>query len=191
MRRGPPVACSTRRSLPEIAGDAARFFDPTDLRAIAAATADLLDEPALRRDAVARGRKQVTRFSWRALCPWHPGRLPRRPWMDGAPRARVLWLTPEPPRPTGGTGGQTRQFHLLRRLVERGDDLTVVAPVHPTDREGTEGSASRGIVLRALHRPRSLVRARCCARSAAGLSSVPAAGRRPVTAWQADVFWTR
>ena len=36
---------------------------------------------------------------------------------------RVLWLTPELPYAPGGTGGSTRQFHLLRALAERGHDV--------------------------------------------------------------------
>ena len=43
---------------------------------------------------------------------------------------RVLWLTPELPFAPGGTGGSTRQFQIIRVLIERGHDVDVVAPVH-------------------------------------------------------------
>src|SRR3954466_11158027 len=42
---------------------------------------------------------------------------------------RIVHLTPELPAAAGWTGGATRQFHLLRRLAERGHDIVVVAPV--------------------------------------------------------------
>ena len=139
MRRDVPVACSNATSLPEIAGDAALLFDPTDVRAIEAAIERLLDDPELRRDLVARGRKQVTRFSWRGcargtLAAYRGEALDGRGASSEGPVADARAAR----RPAGGTGGQTRQFHLMRRLVERGDDLEVVAPVHPIDREATD-----------------------------------------------------
>jgi glycosyltransferase involved in cell wall biosynthesis len=64
MQRGVPVACSDRTSLPEVAGDAAIYFDPTDVDAIAAAIRRLMGDAALRERLVAAGRRQVERFSW-------------------------------------------------------------------------------------------------------------------------------
>jgi len=64
MARGVPVACSDRSSLPEVAGDAALLFDPTDPAAIAGAIETLLSdgEVALRlRDA---GRARAAEFTW-------------------------------------------------------------------------------------------------------------------------------
>src|SRR2546430_13058030 len=40
MRRGVPVACSRASALPEVAGDAARYFDPTDVGDIGDALID-------------------------------------------------------------------------------------------------------------------------------------------------------
>jgi glycosyltransferase involved in cell wall biosynthesis len=64
MARGVPVACSNAGALPEVAGDAARLFDPRDPRAIAAAVASLLDDDALAAELVRRGREQVAGFTW-------------------------------------------------------------------------------------------------------------------------------
>ena len=57
MARGVPVACSDRRSLPEVAGDAALAFDPEDVDAIRAAIERLLGDAARR--AAARGRPRA------------------------------------------------------------------------------------------------------------------------------------
>ena len=46
MACGCPVACSVAASLPEVCGDAARYFSPDDPEEIAAAVADVLDDPA-------------------------------------------------------------------------------------------------------------------------------------------------
>ncbi len=64
MRRGLPVACSDTTSLPEIAGDAALLFDPTDVGAIRAATERLLTDDALHADLAERGRERAAQFSW-------------------------------------------------------------------------------------------------------------------------------
>ena len=64
MRFGCPVACSRAASLPEIAGEAALFFDPRDPADIAAALRQLLAQPELRKEFAARGLKQAARFSW-------------------------------------------------------------------------------------------------------------------------------
>ncbi len=64
MNSGCPVICSNVTSLPEIAGDAALFIDPTDPSALAEAILRLLTQPALREELIKRGRVQSTKFSW-------------------------------------------------------------------------------------------------------------------------------
>jgi glycosyltransferase involved in cell wall biosynthesis len=66
MRRGLPVACSDATSLPEVAGDAALYFDPTETDAIQAALERLLADPNLRERLSAAGRVQAKKFSWEA-----------------------------------------------------------------------------------------------------------------------------
>ena len=63
MACGCPVACSNAGALPEIAGDAARLFDPRDPAAIAEAVRDVLDAPQEWR---ARGLARAAGFSWQA-----------------------------------------------------------------------------------------------------------------------------
>jgi glycosyltransferase involved in cell wall biosynthesis len=66
LRRGTPVACSSASSLPEVAGEAALYFDPLDTEAIAAAMRQLLSDAALRERLVAAGPGQAARFNWDA-----------------------------------------------------------------------------------------------------------------------------
>lgn len=66
MQRGVPVACSNTSSLPEVAGDAALTFDPTDTSAIVQAVERLFDDAALRDQLVERGRARAERFTWQA-----------------------------------------------------------------------------------------------------------------------------
>jgi glycosyltransferase involved in cell wall biosynthesis len=65
MAAGVPVVSSDAASLPEVYGDAALGIDPTDEAAMAEAIARVLDDDALARDLVERGRRNLTRFSWR------------------------------------------------------------------------------------------------------------------------------
>ncbi|MBA3365502.1 MAG: glycosyltransferase family 4 protein [Actinobacteria bacterium] len=68
MASGCPVAASTAGALPEICGDAARLFDPTAPEEIAAAIADVLDDPG---GYVARGLERAALFSWDACAHRH------------------------------------------------------------------------------------------------------------------------
>ena len=68
MACGCPVACSNATSLPEVAGDAARLFDPRDADEIAAAVADVLDDPE---PWIARGLERAKRFTWDACARAH------------------------------------------------------------------------------------------------------------------------
>ena len=103
---------------------------------------------------------------------------------------RILHLTPELPDWPGGTGGATRQFHLLRRLVELGHEVTVVAPVGPREHAGITALESAGIGLRHFLRPRSRVRETLDALGREPLLA-PTAAVRPVLAWQVSVFWAQ
>jgi glycosyltransferase involved in cell wall biosynthesis len=64
MRRGTPVACSNTSSLPEVAGDAALLFDPTDPAAITASIERLLGDAAEADRLRAAGRARAARFTW-------------------------------------------------------------------------------------------------------------------------------
>lgn len=64
MERGVPVACSNTTSLPEVAGDAAELFDPTDTAAIGAAMARIIDNPELRASLIKRGHERAAEFTW-------------------------------------------------------------------------------------------------------------------------------
>jgi len=64
MACGAPVACSATSSLPEVAGDAALFFDPTDVEAMAVTLTRALAEPDLRRALREQGLARARQFSW-------------------------------------------------------------------------------------------------------------------------------
>lgn len=64
MRYGVPVVCANTSSLPEVAGDCARFVDPLDVNDIAGGMLELLTDSD-RMAALARaGRISAERFSW-------------------------------------------------------------------------------------------------------------------------------
>jgi glycosyltransferase involved in cell wall biosynthesis len=65
MQRGTPVACARISSLPEVAGDAARYFDPYDEDDISAALIDVIGDPILRARLAEAGRAQAAQFTWR------------------------------------------------------------------------------------------------------------------------------
>jgi glycosyltransferase involved in cell wall biosynthesis len=64
MLRGLPVACSDLPVLREVAGGAARYFDPTSEPAAAAAISSLVDDPAAAADLGALGLRRAEDFSW-------------------------------------------------------------------------------------------------------------------------------
>ena len=66
MRREVPVACSRASALPEVAGDAAHYFDPYDVTDIARAVNELLDDGELAGRLVALGRERSATFTWEA-----------------------------------------------------------------------------------------------------------------------------
>jgi glycosyltransferase involved in cell wall biosynthesis len=66
MGRGLPIACSNVSAMPEVAGEAARYFDPSSVEAIAAALIALLADRPLREELSARGRARVAELTWQA-----------------------------------------------------------------------------------------------------------------------------
>jgi glycosyltransferase involved in cell wall biosynthesis len=64
MVRGTPVACSRIGPLEEVAGEAALYFEPTDVEAIAHAIESLLRNPDLRRQLAENGQARAKRFTW-------------------------------------------------------------------------------------------------------------------------------
>ena len=59
-----PVIASNTTSLPEVAGDAALFVDPSDIKGIAEAMHKLAEEPLLRKSLIEKGRIQRQKFNW-------------------------------------------------------------------------------------------------------------------------------
>ncbi|HEY7831032.1 MAG TPA: glycosyltransferase family 1 protein [Solirubrobacteraceae bacterium] len=66
MRRGVPVACANASALPEVAGEAARYFDPHSVPDIALALNELLEDPSLAQRLAALGVKREASFTWEA-----------------------------------------------------------------------------------------------------------------------------
>ncbi len=64
MSRGVPVACSDRASLPEVAGGAARLFDPTRPEQIASAIEALIGDTEEAAKLAAAGRARAAHFTW-------------------------------------------------------------------------------------------------------------------------------
>ncbi len=63
MAAGVPVACSDVTSLPEVAGNAALFFDPGKPSEIAQAMIRLMGDPALRSRLIEIGYRQAAKYS--------------------------------------------------------------------------------------------------------------------------------
>ena len=62
---GTPLLCSNATSLPEVAGDAALYFDPLDPNAIAEAMVRFYEDPALAQRLVEKGAERLHAFSWK------------------------------------------------------------------------------------------------------------------------------
>lgn len=64
MACGTPVACSETSSLPEVAGEAALMFDPTEEEAIVETLRPLLRDRGLQRELKGLGLERAAGFSW-------------------------------------------------------------------------------------------------------------------------------
>lgn len=64
MACGTPVVCSRAASLPEVAGDAAEYFDPASVEALAAAIERVLGSRELQGVLRRKGLERARQFSW-------------------------------------------------------------------------------------------------------------------------------
>ena len=66
MARRIPVACSSASALPEVGGDAARYFNPARPDEIATVIADVLTDDPARRGMADAGRRRAAGMTWAA-----------------------------------------------------------------------------------------------------------------------------
>ena len=71
MAAGCPVASSSRASLPEVAGDAASYFDPEDPEDIARGIKKILYDEPYRKELITKGQKRILLFNWKECCQLH------------------------------------------------------------------------------------------------------------------------
>lgn len=67
MVHGAPVVSSNATCLPEIYGEAAHYFDPTDVTAMADALNEVLTDQDLRNKLIVRGKTQAVHYSWQRM----------------------------------------------------------------------------------------------------------------------------
>jgi len=67
MGYGAPVASSNATCLPEVYGDAAHYFDPTNTDDMARAINDILTNPKLRSSLIKKGYAQNKKYSWERM----------------------------------------------------------------------------------------------------------------------------
>lgn len=64
MSYGCPVVCSNTSSIPEVVGDAGKYFDPYDLDGMRAAIEEVVASQLLRDSLVDKGKHRIKLFSW-------------------------------------------------------------------------------------------------------------------------------
>lgn len=64
MTHGAPVVSSNTSVMPEVNGDAAYYFTPTDPKDMARAVQEVLEDPALRKLLIKNGYAHLKKFSW-------------------------------------------------------------------------------------------------------------------------------
>ncbi|MEZ5102637.1 MAG: glycosyltransferase [Thermoleophilia bacterium] len=101
---------------------------------------------------------------------------------------RILDLTPEAPYFPGGSGGSTRQFHLLRRLAELGHEVTVATVTTAEQEARIRELEAHGVHVVTVPRPASRVQEALAALGREPSLAVRAA-TTPLLPWQVGVFW--
>ncbi|PIW95159.1 MAG: glycosyl transferase family 1, partial [Candidatus Moranbacteria bacterium CG_4_8_14_3_um_filter_34_16] len=64
MSAGVPVVTSFNSSLPEVAGEAALYFNGYNAEELKEKLESVLKDSVLRKELVEKGKKQVEKFSW-------------------------------------------------------------------------------------------------------------------------------
>lgn len=67
MGYGAPVVSSNATCLPEVYGNAAHYFDPTNVDDMARAIDEVVSDSTLRNDLIARGKRKVSEYSWERM----------------------------------------------------------------------------------------------------------------------------
>ncbi|MBU0707148.1 glycosyltransferase family 4 protein [Patescibacteria group bacterium] len=67
MQYGIPVVSSSVSSLPEVLGQSAAYFDPTDKHAIVKVLSDLINNPEKKDLLCQRGYENIKKFSWKKM----------------------------------------------------------------------------------------------------------------------------
>jgi glycosyltransferase involved in cell wall biosynthesis len=67
MLHGAPVVSSNATCLPEIYGEAAHYFDPLNVHAMADAINEVLTDKALRQTLITAGARQAQTYSWQRM----------------------------------------------------------------------------------------------------------------------------
>lgn len=62
-----PVVSSNATCLPEVYGDAALYFDPTDVNDMYAKIKTVIEDETIRNDLIAKGEKQAAKYSWQRM----------------------------------------------------------------------------------------------------------------------------
>jgi glycosyltransferase involved in cell wall biosynthesis len=65
MACGAPIASSNTAAMPEVLGDAARFFDPHNCQEMTETISDLLSNEDMRQDLSKRARRRAKSYSWK------------------------------------------------------------------------------------------------------------------------------
>jgi glycosyltransferase involved in cell wall biosynthesis len=64
MAAGTPVVAANTSSIPEVAGEAAEYFDPQDREALVALIEKVNEDSEKRRAMIARGQERSKLFNW-------------------------------------------------------------------------------------------------------------------------------
>jgi glycosyltransferase involved in cell wall biosynthesis len=64
MSQGCPLVCSETSSFPEVASDAAEYFNPNEVMSMRVAMSKVIESDFLRKDLVKKGYSRNAIFSW-------------------------------------------------------------------------------------------------------------------------------
>jgi glycosyltransferase involved in cell wall biosynthesis len=67
MSYGTPVISSNASCMPEVLGEAAEYFNPTNIDEMAQTIRKVLDDETLRENMIKRGYAQVGKYSWKRM----------------------------------------------------------------------------------------------------------------------------